>query len=78
MLATEQTRQTFPVENVDRSLLDSLLTDDVFRPVEPASVEETGLSDSLIETLVIKQLAVGSGETGRGLAQAICLPFGVV
>ena len=78
MLATDQKNEQFSMERMDRSLLDTLLTDDVFRPVEPSSLEETGLNETLVESLLIKQLAVGSGETGRGLAQAVCLPFGIV
>ena len=63
---------------IDPALLRSLLTDAAFFPVEPASLEETGLSDTLVQSLLCKQLAVSGNATGRGLAGSVCLPFGIV
>jgi predicted ATPase with chaperone activity len=60
------------------SLLSTLLSDENFRPAEPKSLEETGLSAALVESLVLKYvLAVGSA-SGRAVADQICLPFGIV
>ena len=56
----------------------SLLTDAAFFPVEPASLEETGLSETLVQSLLCKRLAVAGNATGRGLAGSVCLPFGIV
>ena len=63
---------------IDPALLRSLLTDSAFFPVEPASLEETGLSETLVQSLLCKQLAVAGNATGRGLAGSVCLPFGIV
>jgi hypothetical protein len=60
---------------VRESLLATLLSDETFRPAEPHSIEETGLSPTLIEDLIVKYvLAVGSAN-GREIAAQLCLPF---
>src|SRR5689334_7963177 len=63
---------------IDPGLLRSLLTEDVYRPVEPTTLAETGLSEALIEALLCKQLAQCGSATGRSLAKEVCLPFAVV
>ena len=40
---------TIPSESAEGSLLASLLTDENFRPHEPQSIEETGVSPVMIE-----------------------------
>jgi hypothetical protein len=57
------------------TLLANLLTDETFRPTEPRSVEETGLSPTLIEDLLLKYLLAIGSATGRDLATNVCLPF---
>ncbi len=58
--------------------LASLLSDDVFWPVPPKTTAETGLCDSMLESLVCKQLlTVGTG-SGRNIASQMCLPFGAL
>ena len=64
--------------SIDPHLLRSLLTEDAFCPVEPISLEQSGLSESLIESLLCKQLAVSGSLTGRTLAREVCLQFGIV
>ncbi|MEM9186189.1 MAG: AAA family ATPase [Planctomycetota bacterium] len=59
-------------------LLDSLLGDEVYSPSEPQSIEETGLSPVLIEGLVCKYLLQVGSSTGRGIADQIAVPFGVL
>jgi predicted ATPase with chaperone activity len=60
------------------SLLASLLSDESFRPAEPGTIEETGLTATFIETLVVKYiLAVGSS-SGRKIAEEICIPFRIL
>jgi predicted ATPase with chaperone activity len=61
-----------------RGLLATLLSDEGFRPAEPRSLEETGLAASLVESLVIKYLAVVGSSAGRVVAEQTCLPFGVL
>jgi predicted ATPase with chaperone activity len=63
---------------IDPQLLKVLLTDAVFCPVEPATLEETGLSETMIQALLCKHLAVWGNATGRDLASNACLPFGIV
>src|SRR5262245_39651472 len=60
------------------SLLASLLSEETFRPAEPNSLEETGLPASLIESLVCKHLAVAGVNSGRSIADHLCLPFGTL
>ena len=72
MLATSETG------SIDPHLLRELLTEDSFCPVEPASLEQSGLNETLVESLLCKQLAVCGSVTGRILAREICLPFGIV
>jgi predicted ATPase with chaperone activity len=60
------------------SLLASILSDDSFRPSEPKSIEETGLTASLIETLMVKYVMLIGSASGRQIADQICLPFGLL
>lgn len=64
--------------SIDPGLLRTLLTDEAFRPVEPSTLEETGLTETLVQSLLCKQLAQCGRATGRGLANEVCLPFGIV
>ena len=59
-------------------LLAALLADDGFRPEEPKTLEDTQLSPTLIESIILKlYLNIGS-LSGRKTAEHICLPFGIV
>ncbi len=69
---------TMPAEEMRSELLATILADENFHPAEPHSLEETGVSDSLIESLVIKYLALVGTSSGRSVAEQICLPFGVL
>jgi predicted ATPase with chaperone activity len=60
------------------SLLAKLLAEDSFHPAEPRSIEETGLSAALIETLILKYLMLMGSATGRKISEVICLPFGLL
>ena len=62
----------------DPGLLASLLTDDIFRPAEPRSLDEVGVSPIIIETLVCKYLLQVGSTSGRDIAQRLCLPFGIL
>ena len=57
------------------SVLASILSDESFWPSEPQSLRDTGLPESIIESLAIKRLSVIGHCSGRQLAQHICLPF---
>lgn len=60
------------------SLLATILSDETFRPVEPVKLSDTGLPASLIESLILKRLAVVGINSGRQLANDIRLPFTVL
>ncbi len=57
------------------SLLAAIFSEDTFLPAEPNSIEETGLSISLIEELVCRYVQVVGSASGRQIAERICLPF---
>lgn len=59
-------------------LLASLLVDDVFQPAEPQSLEQTGISPIVIETLICKYVLQIGSTSGRDIAQRLCLPFGII
>ena len=63
---------------IDPELVVSLLTDEAFRPAEPANLEDTGLSETLVESLICKRLAVCGSASGREVAKDVCLPFTIV
>ncbi len=60
------------------NLLASILSDESFRPSEPRSLEETGLSGTMLEALALKHLLVVGSASGRVLAERMCTPFGVI
>src|SRR5262245_6177827 len=70
--------ETQPTETethqIDPELVSSLLTDESFRPAEPTTLEDTGLSETLVESLICKRLAVCGSASGREVAKDICLP----
>lgn len=60
------------------SLLDALLSEDVFHPPQPNSLEDTGISPVLMESLVLKHLLQSGSSSGRDLAKRLCLPFTIL
>jgi predicted ATPase with chaperone activity len=60
------------------NLLATILSDESFKPAEPETLADTGLSESLIEWLVCKHLSVVGTSSGRGIADHLGLPMGVV
>jgi predicted ATPase with chaperone activity len=69
---------TSTTQDTRESLLATLLSDEVFHPSEPRSLEEAGLPNSLVESLVCKYLSIAGASAGRGIANHLCLPFGVL
>jgi predicted ATPase with chaperone activity len=64
-----------PNPSLGSSLLATILADESYHPTEPASLKETGLPLSLVESLLIKRMAVVGVSSGRQLANDLCLPF---
>lgn len=62
-------------QEIDHGLLTSLLADETFWPAEPKTLAETGLEESLVESLVCKHLLVGGTCSGRKLSAQLALPF---
>ena len=60
------------------NLLATILSDESFKPSETASLADTGLSDSLLDSLICKYLSVAGTVSGRGIADQLGLPLGVV
>ena len=67
-----------PVFEVDPELVRSLLTDDVFEPVEPATLDQAGLTDAFVEALICKDLSVNGTARGRALSDNVGLPFNII
>lgn len=65
-------------DSLATGLLDEFLSDEIFRPKEPQTLADTGISVTVVEALICKYLLSVGTQSGRGLADAICLPFGVV
>jgi len=59
-------------------LLAALMAEEGFRPEAPRSIEETGLSTSFIESMIVKHLTIVGTSSGRGIAKHVCLPFGIL
>ncbi|WP_425618384.1 AAA family ATPase [Anatilimnocola sp. NA78] len=57
------------------NLLASILSEDSFRPAEPRTIEETGLTASLVETLILKYLLLLGSASGRQIADNVCINF---
>lgn len=60
------------------SLVSALGLDDGFQPQEPATLKDTGLSDTLVEDLVLKFLSGIGSESGRTIADNLCLPLAIL
>ena len=65
-------------QEIEDGLLATLLANESFWPATPRSIEETGLTDSFIESLIAKYLGVSGTSSGRNIAEEICLPFGIL
>lgn len=66
------------ISDAPGSLLAAVLADEAFLPAPPRSLEDTGLSGPLVESLVCKYLAIAGTNSGRAVAKTLCLPFGVL
>jgi hypothetical protein len=60
------------------SLVSALGLDDTFHPAEPRSLKDTGLSDALIEDIILKYLSGVGSDSGRSIADSLCLPLAIL
>ncbi|MFO1063924.1 MAG: AAA family ATPase [Pirellulales bacterium] len=58
--------------------LPSVLHDDQYWPTEPTSMEDAGLSESLVESLICQFLLSVGTMSGRKIAERLGLPFGIL
>ncbi len=63
---------------IENDLIGGLFSDDTYWPTQPRDVSETGLSESFIESLLIKTVFVGGTLSGRSLSESTGLPFRVI
>ena len=76
-MATTSAPDTYPAAGPG-SLLASILSEDSFRPAEPRTLEESGISPQIIESLILKYLSLIGSANGRQIAEVICLPFNIL
>src|SRR6476661_2535680 len=60
------------------SLISALGLDDSFQPQEPATLKDTGISESLIEDLILKYLSGIGSDSGRAISDQLCLPLAIL
>ncbi|XZE19672.1 AAA family ATPase [Pirellulaceae bacterium SH449] len=58
--------------------LPAILNDDAFWPVEPKSLEESGVSEMVLESLVLQTLLAAGTLSGRALTDRVRLPFRII
>ncbi len=59
-------------------ILPTVLNDDQYWPPEPTSLEDAGLSESLVESLICQVLLSVGTSSGRKIAERLGLPFGIL
>lgn len=58
--------------------LPTILNDDQYWPTEPTSLEDAGLSEVFVESLICQVLLAVGTTSGRKLAERLGLPFGIL
>ncbi|MFO0975358.1 MAG: AAA family ATPase [Planctomycetaceae bacterium] len=62
----------------DSAVLSALLAGESFWPSDPTSLQELGLTEPFLESLVCKLLRSSGNLSGRTIASELCLPFRMV
>lgn len=73
--AVSVTNQTL---SIDSNFLSGLLGDDTFWPTEPQTINDTGLSESYIDALILKIFLTTGTLTGRAMVERTGLPLAIV
>lgn len=60
------------------SLVSALGLDECFRPAEPRTLQDTGLSDALVEDMIAKYLSGIGSESGRSISDHLCIPLPIL
>ena len=58
--------------------LPAALNEDAFWPYEPKTIEECGLSEMSIESLILQTFLAAGTVTGRGMTDKVRLPYRIV
>ena len=74
----QETMRVTDTQEMEDGLLATLLANESFWPAVPKTIEETGLTEAFIESLICKYLGVSGTNSGRNIADEICLPFGIL
>jgi predicted ATPase with chaperone activity len=61
-----------------RKPLPAFLEREAFRPVEPRKLDDTGLTEPIVEGLICKYLLSCGSASGRAVAEHLCLPLGLL
>jgi predicted ATPase with chaperone activity len=64
-----------------KELLNSIaarLVEQGYSPSAPRTLDETGLTEALVDSLVCKHLATAGQESGRSIAENVCLSFAIL
>ncbi len=79
MMSNNRNSQVAPdTTSISRHELPSILHDDHYWPAEPTCLEDAGISESLLESLLCQTLMAIGTISGRKLAESVGLPFGIV
>ncbi|MFK7738521.1 MAG: AAA family ATPase [Pirellulaceae bacterium] len=74
----QETLNRRDTDSISSSALPSVMHDDHYWPAEPTSLEDTGLSEPLLQSIVC-QILLGSGTlSGRKVSELVGLPFGII
>lgn len=60
------------------NLLATIMMEENFRPHDPLTIADTGIPHTLIDSLILKRLLVSGQNSGRQLANEICINFNIV
>ncbi len=63
---------------VKRAALPAALNEDAFWPYEPKTLEECGLPETAIESLILQTFLSAGTLTGRGMTDCVRLPFRII
>lgn len=69
---------SYGTSNLNGEALPAILNDDAFWPVEPKTLEESGISDMVLESLLLQTFLSAGTLSGRALTEKVRLPFRVI
>jgi hypothetical protein len=73
-----QTNFGHDTSSLNGEALPAILNDDAFWPVEPKTLEESGVSEMVLESLILQTFLSAGTLSGRSLTERIRLPFRIV